>query len=129
MRLPTPRHVWLATLTLGLGTLVLGFGYLTTKVYRVPELEEQSVVAVIERPLGGLMLVVGAWVFVAGLTGCGRAIAHAVAAILHGAYFVALAATYVLAYPLQPEQGVALGLFGLVAHGGASIDYWQRGWR
>ena len=129
MKLPTPRHVTLASLVLGVATLVLGVGYATTEVYRVPELQAESVVALIEHPLGWLMIVSGAWVVLATITRTARASAHAVAAILHGAYLVALMATFVLAYPLQPVQGVALALFGLVAHGGASLDYWGRGWR
>lgn len=129
MRLPTPRHVALASFALGGATAVLGIAYATTEVHRPPQLERESVVALIERPLGWAMLVVGLWVVAAASTGVTRASAHAIAAVLHGAYLLALVATYVLAFPWQPLQGVALAIFGLVAHGGASLDYWRRGYR
>jgi CHASE2 domain-containing sensor protein len=129
MRLPVPRHVAAASVLMGFATCVLGGAYATTDVYRRPELEARSVVAVIEEPLGWVTLAVGLWVVAAALLGRSRASAHAVAAVCHGAYFVAIAATYVLAFPYQPLPAVALALFGLIAHGGASIDYWQRGWR
>lgn len=129
MRLVVPRHVVLASLAMGLATLVLGIGYATTQVYRVPALQRVSVVALIERPLGWSMVAAGVWVTVATLTATTRASAHAIAAVLHGLYVVAILATFVLAYPLQPVQGVALALFGLIAHGGASLDYWKRGYR
>ena len=129
MRLPVPRHVAAASILMGLGSCVLGITYATTDVHRRPELEARSVVAVIERPLGWITLAIGLWVVCAALLGRSRASAHAVAAVAHGAYFIALAATYVLAFPYQPLPAVALALFGLIAHGGASLDYWQRGWR
>ena len=129
MRLPIPKHVTAASLALGLATIVLGIAYATTDVYRPPELEAQSVVALVERPLGWCMVLVGTWVVLAALAGAARASAHAIAAVLHGAYLFALLMTYVLAYPLQPLHGVALAVFGLVAHGGAGIDYWKRGYR
>lgn len=129
MRLPVPRHVAAASLVMGIGTVVLGIGYATTKVLRAPALEAKSVVAAIEVPLGWVMVAVGAWVTVAAIVGHGRASAHAIAAVVHGAYLLALVITFVIAYPLQPVQGVALALFGFIAHGGACLDYWQRGWR
>lgn len=129
MRLPVPRHVIVASLAMGLGTLVLGYGYVTTDVRRPPELERESVVALIEHPLGWAMIAAGAWVLLAVTTSRARASAHAIAAVLHGLYLLAISATFVLAYPLQPVQGVALALFGVVAHGGASLDYWKRGYR
>lgn len=129
MRLPVPRHVRFASVALGFGTAVMGLGYATIPVYRPPALERESVVAAIETPLGWVMLVVGLWVLVAAFLGHGRASAHAVAAAAHGVYLGAMVLTYLFAYPLQPLQGVALALFGLIAHGGASLDYWQRGWR
>jgi len=129
MRLPVPRHVILASLAMGVGTVVLGFAYATTSVYRRPELEARSVVAIIERPLGWAMIVVGLWVIAATVGRHTRASAHAVAAVLHGAYLAAIAATYLFAWPFQSLAGVALALFGCVAHGGAALDYWQRGYR
>lgn len=129
MRLPVPWHVIAASIVLGVATIVLGVAYATTEVNRAPALEAKSVVALIERPLGWLMVVIGAWVVLAAMAGTARASAHSIAAVLHGAYLVALLATFVLAYPLQPLHGVALAVFGLVAHGGAGIDYWKRGYR
>lgn len=129
MRLPVPAHVVAASIALGVATTTLGIAYATTTVNRSPELEAKSVVALVERPLGWLMVIVGAWVVLAALSGAARSSAHAIAAVLHGAYLIALVATFVLAYPLQPLHGVALAVFGLVAHGGAAIDYWKRGYR
>jgi hypothetical protein len=129
MRLPVPRYIRLSSAALGIATAVMGIGYATIQVYRRPALEAQSVVAVIEEPLGWAMFAAGLWVLAAALIGHGRASAHGVAAACHAAFLGAIAATYVIAYPLQPIQGVALALFGFIAHGGASLDYWQRGWR
>jgi hypothetical protein len=129
MRLPVPRHVALASLAMGAASVILGVAYATGSVYRRPELEARSVVAIIEQPLGWALIAVGLWVIAAGAFRHTRASAHAVAAVLHGAYLAALAATYVLAYPLQSLAPVALALFACVAHGGGAIDYWQRGYR
>jgi hypothetical protein len=129
MRLPVPRHVALASLAMGVGTVVLGLAYATGTVYRRPQLEAKSVVALIETPLGWVMAAVGAWVIVAGVAGHARASAHGVAATVCGAYLLAMCATVVLAWPLQSFVGPALALFPFVAHGGAALDYWQRGYR
>jgi hypothetical protein len=129
MRLPVPRHVVAASLAMGVGTIVLGVAYATTSVYRRPELEARSVVAVIERPLGWVLIVLGAWVVLAAVGRHTRASAHAVTAVAHGAYLAAIAATYVLAYPFQSLAPVALALFACIGHGGAAIDFWQRGYR
>jgi len=129
MKLPVPRHVRLASLLMGVGTLILGLGYATVEVYRRPEVAERSVVAAIEHPLGWVMAVLGVWVVLATITGHSRASAHTVAAVAHGVYFAAVLITCVLTYPLTPPQLGALALFGFIAHGGAALDYWQRGYR
>jgi len=129
MRLPVPRHVVLASLLMGVGTLTLGIGYATVAVYRRPDVEARSVVAAIEHPLGWCMAVIGAWVLLAVITGHTRASAHVVAAVAHGVYLAAVLITIVLTYPLTPPQLGALALFGLIAHGGAALDYWKRGYR
>jgi vacuolar-type H+-ATPase subunit I/STV1 len=129
MRLPVPRHVIAASILMGLASIVLGYAYATSSVYRRPQLEARSVVAVIEQPLGWVLIVVGLWVMGAAIGRHTRASAHAVAAVVHAAYLAALCATFVLAYPLQSVAGIALALFPCVAHGGAAIEYWQRGYR
>lgn len=129
MRLPVPRHVAAASVVLGVASVILGVGYATVKVIRPPELEAQSILAVIEVPLGWVLAVAGLVVIVAAALRSARASAHTLAAVAHGAFLVALLLTYVNAYPLQAPQGPALALFGFVAHGGAALDYWQRGYR
>lgn len=129
MRLYVPRHVVLSSIALGAATTILGAGYAAGTVYRRPELEDRSLVAVLEHPLGWVMVVLGAWVVLAALLGVSRASAHGLAAVAHGLYLVAIAATFVLAYPFQSIVGVALAIFGFVAHGGACLAYWERGYR
>lgn len=129
MRLPVPRHVALASFAMGVGTFVLGVGYATVEVYRRPEVAERSVIAVIEHPLGWVLALLGLWVTIASIVGRSRASAHALAAVAHGVYLAAALVTLALTYPLTPPQLGALALFGFVAHGGAALDYWQRGWR
>lgn len=130
MRLPVPGHVRLWGAVLGLLTLGLGLSYLLSPVpNRAPELEARSVVALIELPLGFAMIGAGGWVVVATLVSQARSSAHAVAGVVHLAHVAALAATFVLAYPYQPLPGLFLASFGVIAHGGACLDYWQRGWR
>jgi hypothetical protein len=129
MRLPVPRHVIAASLAMGIASVILGGAYATSSVYRRPELEARSVVALIEVPLGWALIAIGLWVIAAGAFRHTRASAHAVAAVIHGAYLAAMVATLILAWPLQSFAGVALALFPCVAHGGCAIDYWQRGYR
>lgn len=130
LRLPVPLFVRLWGSVLGLGTLLLGVLYLTEPVpNRTPELEARSVVAVIEVPLGWAMVGAGLWVVTATLVSHSRASAHAVAGIVHLAHAVALAATAVIAYPLQPLPVLVLAAFAVIAHGGACLDYFGRGWR
>jgi hypothetical protein len=130
MRLPVPRHATLASLLLGAVTAALGFVYLTEIVpNRSQALEGESVVAVIEQPLGWALLVAGGWVAVACLLRQARSSAHAIAAVVHLVHLFALVATFVIAYPLQPAPPVLSAVFAVVAHGGASLDYWKRGYR
>jgi len=130
LTLPIPRHIIVTSVALGLTTVLLGFSYLwRPATIRSPDLERLSVVAKIDGPLGFVMVAVGVWVVVAAMVGCTRASAHAVTSITHLAYVVAVAMTYVIAYPLQPLPSVPLAVFGFIAHGGACLAYWQRGWR
>jgi hypothetical protein len=130
MRLPVPRHATAASIVLGVATAALGFAYLTAIVpNRSAALEEQSVVAVIENPLGWALLASGGWVVVATLVRQARSSAHAIAAVVHLAHLCALAATFVIAWPLQPAPPVITAVFAVIAHGGASLDMWKRGYR
>lgn len=130
MRLPVPAHVRLWGAVLGLFTAALGFVFLTSPVpNRPPDLEAASVVAIIELPLGLAMIGAGGWTVLATLVTQARASAHAVTAVVHLAHVFALCATFVIAYPMQPLPPILTGVFAVIAHGGASLDYWQRGWR
>jgi hypothetical protein len=130
MRLPVPRHVRMASVVLGVATCLLGFVYLTEITpNRAAPLEEESVVAVIELPLGWTFLGVGGWVVIAACVAQARASAHAVAAAVHTVHLMALVVTFFIAYPLQPAPPVITAVFAVIAHGGASLDHWQRGWR
>lgn len=130
LRLPTPLYLRLWGALLGLLTLLLGIVYLTSPVpNRPPALERVSVVAIIELPLGFAMIGAGGWVVLATLLSQARSSAHAVAGVVHLAHVVALVATFVIAYPMQPAPVILLAAFAVIAHGGACLDYWQRGWR
>lgn len=130
LRLPVPLFIRLWGAVLGMLTVALGLVYLITPVpNRPPELAARSVVAVIEVPLGWSMVAAGVWVVTATVVSHSRASAHAVAGIVHLAHTVAIAATVVIAYPLQPLPVLVLAAFAVIAHGGACLDYWQRGWR
>lgn len=130
LRLPVPLSVRLWGAVLGMLTVALGLVYLIAPVpNRPPALEARSVVAVIEVPLGWAMVAAGLWVVAATLVSHSRASAHAVAGIVHLAHAVAIAATVVIAYPLQPLPVLVLATFAVIAHGGACLDYFGRGWR
>jgi hypothetical protein len=130
MRLPVPAFIRAWGAVLGALSLGLGLALLTSPVpNRPPALDERSVVALIELPLGFALIGAGGWVVVATFVAQARASAHAVAAVVHLAHLFALAATFVIAYPLQPLPQIVLAGFAVIAHGGACLDYWQRGWR
>lgn len=130
MRLPVPMFVRLWGAVLGLLTVALGLAFLVSPVPNRPaELEARSVVAIVELPLGLALIGVGGWVVLATLLSQARASAHAVAGVVHLAHLVALVATFVIAYPRQPLPVIVLASFAVIAHGGACLDYWQRGWR
>lgn len=130
LRLPVPMFVRLWGTVLGLLSTALGVTFLASPVpNRPPDLEVRSVVAVIEVPLGIALAAAGLWVVAATITGHSRASAHAVAGVVHLAHLVALVATFVIAYPLQPLPIIVLAAFAVIAHGGACLDYWHRGWR
>jgi hypothetical protein len=130
MRLPVPLHVRAASVVLGVCTFALGFLYLTEITpNRSAALEAVSVVAQIEAPLAWALMTAGGWVVIATCLSQARASAHAIAAVTHGVHLTALAATFVIAYPLQPAPGVITAVFAVIAHAGGSLDYWKRGWR
>jgi hypothetical protein len=130
MRLPVPPFIRVWGAVLGGLTMALGLALTVEPVPNRPEqLEARSVVALIELPLGLAMIGAGAWVILATALTQARASAHAVAAVVHGAHLGALAATFVIAYPWQPAPPIVTAGFAVIAHGGACLDYWQRGWR
>lgn len=128
LTLPVPAHVRITSVGLGAASMMLGLLYLTNPPKRTGPLSN-SVMALMETPLGWVMLVLGGWVILASVSSCARSSAHAVAAIAHAAYTVALIVTWAQLNPPSPTVASVLSVFAFVAHGGASIDYWKRGYR
>lgn len=128
LTLPVPLHVRVTSVGLGVGTMLLGLIYLTAPPRRDGPLSS-SVMALMEAPLGWVMLALGGWVVLAALSQCARSSAHGVAAIVHLTYTVALVATFLQLVPPKPSVASVLSVFAVVAHGGACIDYWKRGYR
>lgn len=126
--LPVPVHVRLTSVGLGAATMLLGLVYLTTPPRRGGPLSS-SVMALMEAPLGWVMLALGGWVVLAALAQAARSSAHGVAAVVHLTYTVALVATFLQLEPPRPTVASVLSVFAFVAHGGACIDYWKRGYR
>lgn len=130
LTLPVPLYVQGAGLALGLLSSLLGVAHLTRDRSRPPGLAGNSVVAIIEPVLGWVLIALGAWVVVATLTRHARASAHAVAAVAHGAYLVALLLTLAfVGIRSGPSVTATLAGFALVAHTGECLAYWQRGYR
>lgn len=128
LTLPVPLHVRATSVGLGGASMLLGLIYLTVPPRRDGPLSN-SVMAVLEAPLGWVMLALGGWVVLAALAGIARASAHGVTAMAHAVYTVALVLTFLSVHPPRPSVASVLSVFAVVAHGGASIDYWKRGWR
>jgi hypothetical protein len=128
LTLAVPLHVQLTSVFLGLGSMALGLVYLISPPKRNGPLSN-SVMALMEQPLGWVMVVLGLWVVLAAGFRSSRASAHAVAAMCHGAYMAALVATALMTEPPRLTVAAVLSLFAVVAHGGACLDYWKRGYR
>lgn len=126
--LPVPLHVKVTSVGLGGASMLLGVIYLVAPPRRDGPLSN-SVMALLESPLGWVMVALGAWVILATAAGMARASAHGVAAMAHLVYSVALVLTFLQLEPPRPSVASVLSVFAVVAHGGASIDYWKRGWR
>lgn len=126
--LPVPLHVSVTSAFLGSASALLGLVYLTSPPKRTGPLSN-SVMALMETPLGWVMVVLGSLVFLAAVSATARSSAHAVAAVAHLAYTVALVITWASLEPPHPTVASVLSVFAFVAHGGASIDYWKRGYR
>lgn len=108
--------------------MLLGIVYLTVPPRRDGPLSN-SVMALMEAPLGWVMVALGGWVILATIARTARSSAHGVAAVVHLVYTVALVATFLQTVPPKPTVASVLSVFAFVAHGGASIDYWKRGYR
>lgn len=128
LTLPVPLHVRITSVGLGVGTMLLGLIYLTAPPRRDGPLSS-SVMALMECPLGWVMLALGGWVVLASFGRSARSSAHGVAAVAHLTYSGALVATWLQLEPPQPTVASVLSVFAVVAHGGACIDYWKRGYR
>ena len=128
LTLPVPLHVRVTSVGLGVATYLLGLVYLVSPPRRTGPLSN-SVMALMETPLGWCMVFLGCWVVLAAFTSAARASAHGVAAVAHLAYCVALVVTWASLEPPTPTVASVLSVFAFVAHGGACIDYWKRGYR
>lgn len=128
LTLPVPIHVSLTSAALGLCTLALGVIYLTAPPKRTGPLSS-STMGLLEVPLGVVMMCLGLLVVAATVAGKARSSAHGVAAMTHFVYTVALVLTFLQTVPPKPTVASVLSVFAFVAHGGACIDYWKRGWR
>lgn len=128
-RVPPPAYQQVAGGLLGVVTIGLGVIYLLAPPARPAGVQQYSVVAVLEPTLGMLAVLVGLGVVSTTLMKAGRSIAHGVAAVLHGGYLVALVVSIVLTEPLRPTVTADLAVAALIAHGGASLAYWQQGWK
>lgn len=130
LTLPVPLHVRIASLGLGVATGLLGLLYLTAPPRtHGPGPLSSTVLSLLEQPLGWCMVLLGAWVIVAAVSGVARSSAHGVAAIAHLAYTAALVQSFLALVPPRPSVVSILSVFAFVAHGGACLDYWKRGWR
>lgn len=128
LTLPVPLHVQVVSVFMGLATVVLGMVYLTNP----PPMASPTRVTTLSEltpALAWCMVATGAWVILATFARAARASAHGVAAVVHVTYCVGLVATFLTLEPFRVTVVSALSVFAWVAHGGACIDYWKRGWK
>lgn len=128
LRLTVPVYVRAAGAAMGVATVLLGLIYLLVPPSRDPD-ARRTTIAVLEPYLGTAMVLLGILVVLATIASTLRAVAHGVTAVAHGAYVVALIASFLALDPIRPTVASVLSIFAVIAHGGASIDYWQRGHR
>jgi hypothetical protein len=128
LTLSVPVYVRSAGAAMGVATVLLGLIYLLVPPSRDPD-ARRTTIAVLEPYLGTAMVVLGILVVLATIASTLRAVAHGVTAVAHGAYVFALITSFLALDPIRPSVASVLSIFAVIAHGGASIDYWQRGHR
>lgn len=129
MTLDVPVHVRCAGGLLGVGTVLIGLIYLAAPPERRGPSQLTSVIAVMEPVLGWVMLVLGSGVVLATVLGQARASAHVLATAVHATYMGGLVVQFLITQPVRPTVTAVLSFMGAVAHGGAALAYWQRGYR
>jgi len=129
LTLPVPLHVQLVSLAMGVASVLLGVVYLTDPPRpRSPALPVATV-EYLTPAMAWCMVCAGAWVILAAVARAGRSSAHGVAAVVHVTYCAGLVATFVELQPFRISVVSILSVFAWIAHGGACIDYWKRGWK
>lgn len=129
LTLPVPVHVQLAGGALGAATVWLGLVYLVTPPPLASVARPASTLALLTPALAWCMIAAGGWVILSTVARAARASAHLVAAVVHLAYLAGLVATFLQLQPFRISVVSALSVFAVIAHGGACIDYWKRGWK
>lgn len=129
LTLPVPLHVQLSSLLLGLLSVVLGMIYLVDPPPEASPAVPFTTLDYLRPPVVVLLLLMGSLVVLATLGRAARSSAHGLAAIVHLAYTVGLVATFFQTEPVRITIVSILSVFAWVAHGGACIDYWKRGWK
>lgn len=129
LTLPVPLHVQLVGGLMGLATVVLGLVYLVSPPPLASPVRPATTLGVLTPVLAWCMVAVGGWVMLATFARAARSSAHGVAAVVHLTYCAGLVLTFLQLEPLRVTVVSALSVFAVIAHGGAAIDYWRRGWK
>lgn len=129
LTLAVPTHVQVASGFMGLATVVLGIVYLTSPPPLASPARVTTTLSELTPALAWCMVAVGAWVILATFARAARASAHGVAAVVHLTYCAGLVITFLDLEPFRVSAISALSVFAWIAHGGACIDYWKRGWK
>jgi len=128
LTLPVPLHVQFVSLLMGAATVLLGVVYLVSPPATGPA-RPVSTVEYLTPILAWAMVASGAWVILATIARAARSSAHGVAAVVHLTYCAGLVVTFVELQPFRVTVVSILSVFAWIAHGGACIDYWKRGWK
>jgi hypothetical protein len=129
LTLPVPLHVQLASAVMGAATVLLGLVYLVTPPRLGGAAQPFSTVDALTPPLAWCMVAGGAAVILATVARAARSSTHGVTAVVHLTYCVGLAISALQQEPVRITVVSVLSVFAFIAHGGACIDYWKRGWK
>lgn len=128
LTLTVPLHVQLASAVLGALTVVLGCSYLTSPP-PVGSAARPTTIGELTPVLAWVMVAAGGWVILSVAARAARSSAHGIAAVVHATYCAGLVITSLTFEPFRVTVVSILSVFAVVAHGGACIDYWKRGWK